>query len=54
MHEIDSDDELDEIETMRNYVEEEMLMLLTVPSRKHLCEHLSHDGTKSMVKYLRN
>ena len=42
---IESDDELDEIETMRNRVEEEMLMLLTVSSRKRPC-----DSSKSMNK----
>ena len=33
----DSDDELDEIDTMCNRMEEEMLLLLTVTSRKQSC-----------------
>ena len=36
-YDTDSDDELEEIETMRTRVEEEMLMLLTARSRKRSC-----------------
>ena len=41
---IDPDDDFDEIETMRNRVEEEILVLLTVTSRKRLSD--SNDRMK--------
>lgn len=43
VHDIESDDELDETETMRARVEEEMLTLLSVSSRKR-----KRDSSKSM------
>ena len=44
VYDIDPDDDFDEIETMRNRVEEEILVLLTVTSRKRLSD--SNDRMK--------